>query len=1330
VVGVLSGAFVIAPLAAPQAAQAATHVDNPYVGATQFVNPSWAAEVNGEAAKQSDSSTAAKMHTVATYSTAVWMDQIAAIDGSNGTLGLAGFLDSALSQQQGSTPEVIEVVVYDLPGRDCASLASNGELPATDAGLQTYETQYIDPLTTILANPKYASLRIVAIVEPDSLPNIVTNQSIQACATATPYYEAGVEYALNKLHAIPNVYNYLDSAHSGWLGWPNNSSGAASEYAKVAKATTAGVASIDGFITDTANYTPIKEPYMTATQQVGGQPVESANFYQWNPDIDETDFAADMYSHLTAAGFPSTIGMLIDTSRDGWGGPQEPTGPSTSTDLNTFVNASKIDLRQHRGLWCNQNGAGLGMPPTVTPAGYSNAHLDAFVWVKPPGESDGTSAATTNNQGKKSDPFCDPTYTTSYGVLTNALPNSPLAGQWFPAQFDQLVANANPVPGGSSTGGDTQAPSVPSGVTVTGTTSSSVSLSWSASTDNVGVAGYDILRNGTQVGTSSTTSFSDTGLTASTAYSYSVKAFDAAGNTSAASTAVSATTTGASGGDTQAPSVPSGVVVAGTTSSSVSLSWSASTDNVGVSGYDVLRDGVQVGTSTTTSFSDTGLAASTAYSYSVKAFDAAGNTSAASVAVSATTSGGGGGSPGLSVLYKNNDSAAGDGQIKPGLELVNNGGSAVDLSTVSVRYYFTHDAGSTTFAYSCDYAAIGCGNVHGSFVSMASPSPTADTYLQLSFTGSLPAGANSGDLQNRINKSDWSNFDETNDYSYGTNTAYAPTSTVTVYVNGTLVAGTEPGGGSSSGGDNTAPSAPSGLAVTATTSSSVALSWSAATDNVGVAGYRVFRGATLVGSPTTTSFTDTGLTPSTAYSYTVKAVDAAGNTSPASNTTNATTAASSSGNTVTDCTPGPTQNGVTKVEGDEYRVQTNEWNSSLQQCLTIDTSTGAWSVSTANFNQGGGGAPATYPSIYKGCHWGNCTTANSGLPIQVSQIGSATSSWSTTQVSSGAYDVAYDIWTNTTPTTTGQPNGTELMIWLNSRGGVQPFGSQTATGVNVAGHTWNVWQGNQTSWKIISYVLSPGATSISNLDIKALMDDASARGSLDESNYLLDSEAGFEIWQGGQGLASNSYTFNVTTGGGGGDTQAPSAPSGLNVTGTTSSSVSLSWTASTDNVGVTGYQVFRGSTLVGSPTSTSFTDSGLTASTAYSYTVKAVDAAGNVSAASSAVSATTAGSSSGGGGCTASLHDDNDWGSGFTGTVTVTNTGTAATKGWKVTWAWGGNQQITNSWNATVTSSGSSVTAVNLGYNGAIAAGGNTTFGIQASYTGSNAAPTLTCTAS
>jgi hypothetical protein len=81
---------------------------------------------------------------------------------------------------------------------------------------------------------------------------------------------------------------------------------------------------------------------------------------------------------------------------------------------------------------------------------------------------------------------------------------------------------------------------------------------------------------------------------------------------------------------------------------------------------------------------------------------------------------------------------------------------------------------------------------------------------------------------------------------------------------------------------------------------------------------------------------------------------------------------------------------------------------------------------------------------------GNCTS-DSGLPIQVSQLGSATSSVVVSLPGSGAYDAAYDIWFNSTPTTSGQPDGTELMIWLNSRGGVQPFGSQTAT-ASLVGH--------------------------------------------------------------------------------------------------------------------------------------------------------------------------------------------------------------------------------------------------------------------------------------
>jgi chitodextrinase len=436
------------------------------------------------------------------------------------------------------------------------------------------------------------------------------------------------------------------------------------------------------------------------------------------------------------------------------------------------------------------------------------------------------------------------------------------------------------------------------------------------------------------------------------------------------------------------------------------------------------------------------------------------------------------------------------------------------------------------------------------------------------------------------------------------------------------------------------------------------------------------------------------------------------------------------------CTSTATTTGTTTIQNGEYIIQDNEWNSSAEQCITYTSGT-AWSVTTANFNLPTNGAPATYPSIYKGCHWGLCTSTNDTMPIQVSNLASATTSWSTTQPSSGAYDVAYDIWFNSTPTTKGQPDGTELMVWLNSRGGVQPFGSQTGT-ANIDGDNWNVWTGQQTSWKIISYVLNPGGTSFSNLDAKALIEDAVSRGSLNSSNYLIDAEAGFEIWQGGQGLGTNSFSWSATagssSGGGGGDTTPPSTPANLAVTGTTASSVGLSWSPSTDNVGVTGYNVYRGSTLVGSTAGTTFTDTGLAASTQYSYTVKAFDAAGNLSAASSAVSATTSASSGGGGtggaGCTATYSVTNQWSTGFTGNVTVTNTGTSPTKSWQVGWTWPGNQQVTQMWNATGAQSGQSETASSLSYNGALGAGQSTSFGFQASYSGGNGNPTPTCAAS
>ncbi len=178
---------------------------------------------------------------------------------------------------------------------------------------------------------------------------------------------------------------------------------------------------------------------------------------------------------------------------------------------------------------------------------------------------------------------------------------------------------------------DTTRPSTPTGLTGAVAGSSGANLSWSASTDNVGVTGYIVRRNGVQVATPVTTSFADTGLSAATTYSYTVAARDAAGNISPNSTSVSITIA-----DTTPPTTPIGLTAAVAGSSGANLSWSASTDNVGVTGYIVRRNGVQVATPVTTSFADTGLSAATTYSYTVAARDAAGNISPNSASVSIT----------------------------------------------------------------------------------------------------------------------------------------------------------------------------------------------------------------------------------------------------------------------------------------------------------------------------------------------------------------------------------------------------------------------------------------------------------------------------------------------------------------------------------------------------------------------------------------------------------------------------------------------------------------------------------------------------------------------
>jgi len=182
---------------------------------------------------------------------------------------------------------------------------------------------------------------------------------------------------------------------------------------------------------------------------------------------------------------------------------------------------------------------------------------------------------------------------------------------------------------------DTIAPSTPTNLTASGTTQTSTNLSWTASTDNVGVTGYNVYRGTTLLTTVTGTTYTATGLTASTAYAFTVRARDAAGNLSAASNTANVTTL-ANTTDTTAPSTPT-LSASGTTQTSTNLSWTVSTDNVGVTGYNIYRGTTLLTTVTGTTYTVTGLTASTAYSFTVRARDAAGNLSAVSNTVNVTT---------------------------------------------------------------------------------------------------------------------------------------------------------------------------------------------------------------------------------------------------------------------------------------------------------------------------------------------------------------------------------------------------------------------------------------------------------------------------------------------------------------------------------------------------------------------------------------------------------------------------------------------------------------------------------------------------------------------
>ena len=503
---------------------------------------------------------------------------------------------------------------------------------------------------------------------------------------------------------------------------------------------------------------------------------------------------------------------------------------------------------------------------------------------------------------------------------------------------------------------DTQAPTVPTGLTATGISASVVNLAWHASSDNVGVTSYKVYRNGALLAAlGNVTSYSNSGLSAGTIYDYAVSACDSAGNCSAQSVGATVVTPLLSA-DSQPPSVPTGLTASAVSTSTINLSWLASTDNVGVSKYNIYRNGTLLTDvlANNRSYSNTGLTPSTPFSYTVSACDTSGNCSAQSSAVLATTF-----APfaGASLLTFSGPSSyqVNGNLVNINIDKITNssnghsgslrielwalaapyfGGSVSGYITASIRTnlitgaadylpansnwpnitlnrpYTAPPPNNPSYAlFLLEYDSVNCSmadnfciaaylNYHESEVPTV-PNGLTSTAISSSQI-SLAWGASSDNVgvttykiyRNGILVSLLGNVTSYIDGGLASSTLYSYTVSACDVWDNCSAQSSATSVRTSAPPDTQAPTVPTGLKATAVSSTSINLAWTAAVDNVGVTAYKVFSGNNLVatlGNVTSTSRTNT---PSTTYSYTVSACDAAGNCSAKSTIASATTPAS------------------------------------------------------------------------------------------------------------------------------------------------------------------------------------------------------------------------------------------------------------------------------------------------------------------------------------------------------------------------------------------------------------------------------------------------------
>lgn len=190
---------------------------NPFEGKKLFANPEWAAKLDETHAafeSRGDTANAEKVRAIQDIGTFVWVSNIASLPNIDAAIASARAV-----QEETGTPQIVGLVLYNLPDRDCSAGESAGELDSANGGLERYEKEYLAPWAEKLSAA--TDLTFAVVLEPDSLANLVTNLGIELCNKAQDVYKTGIATAIRSLQ-FPNVNLYLDAAHGGWLGWDDN----------------------------------------------------------------------------------------------------------------------------------------------------------------------------------------------------------------------------------------------------------------------------------------------------------------------------------------------------------------------------------------------------------------------------------------------------------------------------------------------------------------------------------------------------------------------------------------------------------------------------------------------------------------------------------------------------------------------------------------------------------------------------------------------------------------------------------------------------------------------------------------------------------------------------------------------------------------------------------------------------------------------------------------------------------------------------------------------------------------------------------------------------